>query len=80
MQKRLANLGMHRADLPEGTLRGHTFHYSTMTSTCEPIVVSHPARHHGNGEPVYRLGRLTASYLHWYFPSNPTTTAGLFLP
>ncbi|MCB1930252.1 MAG: cobyrinate a,c-diamide synthase [Rhodocyclaceae bacterium] len=79
MQKRLANLGMQRAELPEGALRGHTFHYSAMTTDREPIVVSHPTRHHGNGEPVYRLGRLTASYMHWYFPSSPGATAGLFL-
>lgn len=35
-----------------------------------------PAR----GKPVYRLGRLHASYLHLYFPSNPETTARLFAP
>jgi len=32
------------------------------------------------GEAVYRLGRLTASYVHLYFPSNPDAAASLFLP
>ncbi|MGB5062159.1 MAG: hypothetical protein WBQ37_00140 [Candidatus Competibacter sp.] len=32
------------------------------------------------GEAIYRQRRLTASYLHLYFPSNPVATAHLFLP
>ncbi|MGH8550661.1 MAG: cobyrinate a,c-diamide synthase [Methylococcales bacterium] len=79
MQARLGNLGLHGAQLPEGELRGHTFHYSSMTGGCEPITHSRSARHHGSAEPVYRIGRLTASYLHWYFPSNPSASARLFL-
>lgn len=80
MQNKLANLGLHDIALPEGTLRGHTFHYSRMESPLVPIAHSQAARHHGTGEPVYRQGRLTASYLHGYFPSNPETVARLFLP
>lgn len=34
--------------------------------------------HHGNGEPVYCINKLTASYLYFYFPSNPATCARLF--
>ena len=37
-----------------------------------------------NGKPVaeavYRLGRLTASYIHFYLPSNPRAAAELLLP
>lgn len=80
MQDRLANLGLHSADLPEGTLRGHTFHYSRMECPFTPVAYSQSARHHGKGEPIYRQGRLTASYLHLYFPSNPAAAARLFLP
>ncbi len=80
MQDRLANLGLHSIALPEGTLRGHTFHYSRMESPCAPITHSQGARQHGAGEPIYRQGRLTASYLHLYFPSNPEASARLFLP
>jgi cobyrinic acid a,c-diamide synthase len=80
MQDRLANLGLHSMDLPEGVLRGHTFHYSRMESTLTPMAYSQAARHHGKGEPIYRQGRLTASYMHMYFPSHPSSAAGLFLP
>lgn len=80
MQNKLANLGLHSIELPEGTLRGHTFHYSRMESPLTPIAYSQAARHHGTGEPIYRRGRLTASYLHGYFPSNPAAVTRLFLP
>ncbi|TVQ86992.1 MAG: cobyrinate a,c-diamide synthase [Chromatiaceae bacterium] len=77
---RLANLGLQAVTLPEGTLRGHTFHHSAAEIAARPIATAVAARHHGRGEPVYRQGRLTASYLHLYFPSNPAATARLFLP
>jgi len=32
------------------------------------------------GEAIYRSQRLTASYVHFYFPSNPAAAAALFLP
>ncbi|MEX2480670.1 MAG: cobyrinate a,c-diamide synthase [Gammaproteobacteria bacterium] len=80
MQDKLANLGLHGIELPEGTLRGHTFHYSRMETPLTPIAYSQAARHHGTGEPIYRQGRLTAFYLHGYFPSNPAAAARLFLP
>ena len=31
-------------------------------------------------EAVYRQGRMTASYVHFYFPSNPSAVAALFAP
>ena len=31
------------------------------------------------GEAMYRQKRLTASYMHLYFPSNPQAVARLFL-
>jgi cobyrinic acid a,c-diamide synthase len=80
MQERLANLGMHGATLPEGTMRGHTYHYSRMESPLAPVTWSEGARAGRRGEPVYRLGRLHAAYLHLYFPSNPEVAARLFRP
>ncbi len=78
MQKRLAGLGLQEVDLPEGRLRGHTFHYSKSETTLAPLCTSvHPAGR--AGEAVYRRERLTASYMHLYFPSNPQATARLFL-
>jgi len=79
MQKRLAGLGLLSAELPEGRLSGHSFHYSASTTPLVPIVQARKL--HGNGgEPIYRHGRLTASYMHTYFPSNPQASARLFLP
>ena len=79
-QDRLANLGLHSIDLPEGPLRGHTFHYSRMETPLAPVAWSEGARAGRRGEPVYRDGRLHASYLHLYFPSNPLAAARLFAP
>ncbi len=79
MQKRLSALGLHEAALPEGTLRGHTFHYSQLDTPLSPLLRTTPQRHSSAGEAVYRVGRLTASYFHAYFPSNPVATAALFL-
>lgn len=79
MQARLANLGLQAVALPEGQLRGHTFHYSTCECSLAPATTSADANG-GRGEAVYRDARLTASYLHFYFPSNPEAVARLFLP
>jgi cobyrinic acid a,c-diamide synthase len=80
MQPRLANLGLQGAQLAEGALRGHTFHHSRLSAGGEPAGYAAAARHQGRGEPLFRQGRLLASYLHWYFPSNPQAAARLFLP
>lgn len=80
MQPRLAGLGLQAVTLPEGELRGHTFHYSRTETALPPIAHGVPRRHGSQGEAVYRRGRLTASYLHLYFPSNPLAAAALFKP
>jgi len=80
MQKHLANLGLHSVELPEGSLRGHTFHHSKLETELEPVAVSRSSRKRGRGEAVYRQQRLHASYLHMYFPSNPEAAASLFRP
>lgn len=79
MQTRLGGLGLQAAELPEGTLRGHTFHYS-MTETALPPLTKAIKQSGSEGEAIYRVGRLTASYLHAYWPSNPEAAAQLFLP
>jgi len=80
MQPKLAGLGLQAVTLPEGELRGHTFHYSRTETPLLPIAQGVPKRHGSQGEAVYRSGRLTASYLHLYFPSNPEAAAALFKP
>ena len=77
MQARLAALGTQVAELPEGRLTGHTFHYSKSETPLAPLArATTPAGR--EGEAIYRLGRLTASYVHFYFPSNPAAVAALF--
>jgi cobyrinic acid a,c-diamide synthase len=79
MTEGLRGLGLTRADLPEGSLRGHAFHHSRIETGLQPLVKA--SRPDGReGESVYRLGRLTASYVHWYWPSNPGAAAALLRP
>jgi cobyrinic acid a,c-diamide synthase len=75
----LMGLGLMRADLPEGSLRGHAFHHSKIETHLAPL--SQATRPDGRaGEAIYRLGRLTASYVHLYWPSNPAAAAALLRP
>ena len=78
MQTKLANLGLHSVSLPQGEIRGHTFHYSRLETALPTTATSVSKRAGGRGEAVYQIGRLHASYLHLYFPSNPVAVAALF--
>ncbi|MFO1428952.1 MAG: cobyrinate a,c-diamide synthase [Candidatus Competibacteraceae bacterium] len=80
LQEQLVSLGMQAAPLPEGELRGHTFHHSRLETPLAPLV--HGIRQRGErpGEAIYRIGRFTASYLHLYFPGNPAAVVRLFKP
>jgi cobyrinic acid a,c-diamide synthase len=80
LQPRLAALGPQQWDTPHGSLRGHTFHYSTVDTPQLPAAHTQPARRFGRPEPVYRSGGLQASYFHAWFASSPEATARLFLP
>ena len=80
MQKRLAALALQAVELPEGTLRGHTYHHSLTTTALEPIARGHSPNGGRGAEAVYRCGRLTASYVHFYFASNPQAAAALLAP
>ena len=77
MQKRLAGLGSQALDTAHGPLRGHTFHYSTLSTELIPYArtVKHPSG--AAGEACYRVGALSASYFHAYFPSNPQAVAAM---
>jgi cobyrinic acid a,c-diamide synthase len=80
MQKRLAALALQTVELPEGALRGHTYHHSLTSSECQPIARGISPNGGRGAEAVYRIGRMTASYVHFYFPSNPQAVAALFNP
>jgi cobyrinic acid a,c-diamide synthase len=78
MQTRLASLGMQQLDGLHGTMTGHTFHYSHMTTTMTPHLTSVRPHSDTRGEAVYRTGKIVATYMHSYWPSNPAFTAALF--
>jgi cobyrinic acid a,c-diamide synthase len=77
MQARLAGLGSQALSTEHGELRGHTFHYSTLSTALTPsaCTVKHPSA--TAGEALYRVGSLTASYFHAYFPSNAPAVAAM---
>ena len=83
MQRRLAALGPQQLGLASGTLRGHTFHYSTtqtalpvQTRTSRPDTAPVPTE----GEALWVQGSVRASYFHAWFPSNPQAVVELFTP
>ena len=80
LQPRLTAIGLQAVELPEGTLRGHTFHHAQADITATPL--AHATNPNGapSREAVYRDQRMTASFVHFYFPSQPDAAMGLFLP
>ncbi|PKL94786.1 MAG: cobyrinate a,c-diamide synthase [Gammaproteobacteria bacterium HGW-Gammaproteobacteria-9] len=80
MQKRLTALALQEVELPEGRLRGHTFHHSALESPLEPLARGECPNYKRTAEAVYRDGRLTASYIHFYLPSDPSAAAALLKP
>lgn len=74
--KRIA-LGIQALNTDKGELRGHTFHHSELDTDVEPD--SRTTKKNGSeGERVFRVGSLTASYFHGYFPTAPKLVAELF--
>jgi cobyrinic acid a,c-diamide synthase len=94
LQRRLAALGPRQLAVGGDWLRGHSFHYSTCETplpvsarAVRPARTTTPADlpqtaagDPAEGEPVYRLGPVQASYFHAWFASSPEATARLFLP
>lgn len=80
LQPRLTALALQEVTLPEGELRGHSYHHSHLDSPLEPLVRGRCPNGKPVAEAVYRLGRLTASYIHFYLPSNPEAAAALLRP
>ncbi|WP_084181506.1 cobyrinate a,c-diamide synthase [Polaromonas glacialis] len=82
MQKRLAALGPQQLEVAGGTLRGHTFHYSTCATPLHAAsrTQAAPGRTlRGEGEALYTSASVKASYFHAWFASSPAAAARLFL-
>ncbi|WP_439888055.1 cobyrinate a,c-diamide synthase [Pseudomonas sp. MBLB4123] len=80
LQPRLTALALQEVQLPGGRLRGHTFHHSALSCELTPIARGECPNYRRTAEAVYRQGRLTASYIHFYLPSDPAAAAELFQP
>jgi len=80
LQQRLAALGLQAVEWPEGPVRGHSFHYSTMETPLTPVARASNPNGGRTSEALYVQGSLRASYLHHYFPSNPRAVAAFFHP
>ncbi len=78
LQPKLAALGLQSIDWPEGEVRGHSFHYSTMLTPLTPVAVARNPNAGRTAEPLYIDGSLRASYVHHYFPSQPAAVAAFF--
>lgn len=80
MQARFVALGMQEITLPEGTLRGHTFHYGRAEVAAAPVATATNPNGGPSVEAAYRDRRMTASFVHLYFPSDPDAALALFRP
>lgn len=80
IQPRLAGLGLQEVALPEGTLRGHTFHYAQADIAAPVLAMASNPNGGPSREAVYRDQRMTASFVHLYFPSNPAAAVRLLQP
>jgi cobyrinic acid a,c-diamide synthase len=69
--------GMQTAVFPEGEVRAHAHHRSRAEYTPEPIGHGRRQKHPAPGEAIYRVNRLTATYLHLFFPQQPEVVAAL---
>jgi cobyrinic acid a,c-diamide synthase len=81
MQPALAAVGPQQLALPQGVLRGHTFHFSRCETPLAPVQRTFaPGRtpSQAAGEALLRRGSIAASYFHAWFPSCPPAVAALF--
>lgn len=80
MQPKLAALALQEVELDGVRLRGHSYHHSTLACALTPVAHGECPNYRRTAEAVYRRGRLTASYIHFYLPSAPRAAAALLRP
>lgn len=76
INSKLQGLGTQHLDLEGTTIGAHTFHYGEFETLMTPTWTAKAK--FGTGEVVYQYQSITASFLHFYFPSNPMLTAQFF--
>jgi cobyrinic acid a,c-diamide synthase len=77
MQPKLQGLGTQHVTTEIGTIGAHTFHYGLFDTAMTPSYIAKSK--YRTGEAVYIENQITASFLHFYFPSNPVMAAQFFL-
>jgi len=76
IEAKLQGIGTQTLAIEGDRIHAHTFHHGRFETD---LPATHTAQSAwGEGEHVYRHGTLTASFLHFYFPSNPALAAGFF--
>ncbi len=76
IEDRLQGLGSLKVTLLNDELGAHTFHYGSFTTELPPIATA--KTRFGKVENIYQHGSIIASFLHFYFASNPNLAAQLF--
>lgn len=76
VEKQLQAIGTQHLVVEQGSISAHTFHHGIFETSMEAECTAATA--HGRGESYYRHGSIRASFLHFYFPSNPQVAASLF--
>jgi cobyrinic acid a,c-diamide synthase len=77
VEKQLQGIGTQHLQL-NGRISAHTFHHGVFQTSLQAQHSAETA--YGHGENFYRHGSISASFLHFYFPSNPQVAAGFFQP
>ncbi len=79
LHNRFQRVGLQRLATECGTIKGHSFHHSSLRTRMKPTY--HAQTQDGQtGENIYVRGNTHLSYLHYYFRSNPQFISTLFNP
>ena len=77
IQSKFQGLGTQHVTIKNSMIGAHTFHYGKFDTPMQPTHIADSR--YGKGEAIYCQGNITASFLHFYFPSNPLLAAQFFL-
>ncbi len=69
LEKRFQGIGLQEVEIQNQQARGHSFHHSSITTSLKPICYSNK-QDGSQGEAIYKVKNVLASYMHFYFPLN----------
>lgn len=78
VEQQLQGIGTQFLQLKTGKINAHTFHHGVFDTSIPPLTSADAP--FGRPEALYKHGPVTASFLHFYFASNPELAADFFLP